>query len=57
MDVINVHNFGNGTKLTIHSVFESVADRDGMLQSGVDRLRARRPANRTINTIAMTALA
>jgi len=28
---------GGRTKLTIHSVFQSVADRDGMLQSGMER--------------------
>ncbi len=27
---------GNGTRLTIHSVFQSVADRDGTLQSGME---------------------
>ena len=28
---------GNRTKLTIHSVFKSVADRDGMIASGMER--------------------
>jgi uncharacterized protein YndB with AHSA1/START domain len=28
---------GGRTKLTVHSVFQSVADRDGMLQSGMER--------------------
>jgi uncharacterized protein YndB with AHSA1/START domain len=28
---------GNRTRLTIQSVFQSVADRDGMLQSGMER--------------------
>ncbi|MDR3681930.1 MAG: SRPBCC family protein [Flavipsychrobacter sp.] len=28
---------GNRTKLTIHSIFQSVADRDGMIQSGMER--------------------
>ena len=28
---------GNRTKLTIHSVFQSVADRDGMIQAGMER--------------------
>jgi hypothetical protein len=28
---------GNRTKLSIQSVFQSVADRDGMLQSGMER--------------------
>ena len=28
---------GNRTKVTIHSVFQSVEDRDGMLQSGMER--------------------
>jgi uncharacterized protein YndB with AHSA1/START domain len=28
---------GNRTKLTIHSVFKSVADRDGMVASGMER--------------------
>jgi uncharacterized protein YndB with AHSA1/START domain len=27
---------GNGTKLTIHSVYQSVADRDGMVSSGME---------------------
>ena len=28
---------GKRTKITIHSVFQSVADRDGMIQSGMER--------------------
>jgi uncharacterized protein YndB with AHSA1/START domain len=28
---------GNRTKVTIHSVFQSVSDRDGMVQSGMER--------------------
>jgi len=28
---------GNRTRVTIHSVFQSVADRDGMIQSGMER--------------------
>lgn len=28
---------GNRTRLTIHSVFQSVADRDGMIQAGMER--------------------
>ena len=28
---------GNRTKVTIHSVFQSVSDRDGMIQSGMER--------------------
>jgi hypothetical protein len=28
---------GNRSRITIHSVFQSVADRDGMIQSGMER--------------------
>jgi uncharacterized protein YndB with AHSA1/START domain len=28
---------GNRTRITIHSVYQSVADRDGMIQSGMER--------------------
>jgi hypothetical protein len=28
---------GNRTKITIQSVFQSVSDRDGMIQSGMER--------------------
>src|SRR5574337_738090 len=28
---------GNRTRITIHTVFQSVADRDGMIQSGMER--------------------
>jgi uncharacterized protein YndB with AHSA1/START domain len=28
---------GNRTKITIHSVFQSVSDRDGMIQNGMER--------------------
>jgi uncharacterized protein YndB with AHSA1/START domain len=28
---------GNRTKITVHSVFQSVADRDGMIQAGMER--------------------
>jgi len=28
---------GNRTKVTIHSVFQSVSDRDGMVQAGMEK--------------------
>jgi hypothetical protein len=28
---------GNRAKITIHSVFQSVADRDGMIQNGMEK--------------------
>jgi hypothetical protein len=28
---------GNRTKATIHSVFQSVSDRDGMIQNGMEK--------------------
>ncbi|HRI78358.1 MAG TPA: hypothetical protein PLR06_02385 [Cyclobacteriaceae bacterium] len=38
---------GDRTKLTIHSVFRSLSDRDGMMQTGVEKGELRATASLT----------
>jgi len=35
-DTLTLEDLGGKTKLTAHSLFDSVEDRDGMLQSGME---------------------
>jgi len=36
VDTLTLEDIGGKTKLTAHSLFDSVEDRDGMLQSGME---------------------